>query len=94
MFLGWAWLDFTAVVIGWRIAKAVVLSYWGFIFVGLYGILLLLFMRKFFKIVNTEEQARILHRARYNWAYGYDENYHLHFIDFLYTQARQKQPQA
>lgn len=90
LFVLWAFLDFTAVILGYNVAKAVMLSYWGFVFVGLYTIGLVVVVRKFFGLVNTEEQIKVLHRARHNWAYGYDENYHLHFIDFLYTQSRKK----
>jgi hypothetical protein len=46
-------IDFTAVIYGYNITKAVLLSYWGFIFVGVYFIILVLVCVKFFKIINN-----------------------------------------
>lgn len=89
-FVLFCFVDQTAVVMGYNLTKAAMLSPWGYIFLGVYLLAVLLVIRKFFKTINTEDQAKIVYRAQNSWAYGYDENYHLHFIDFLYTEARQQ----
>jgi hypothetical protein len=64
--------DFTAVIYGYNITKAVLYSYWGFIFLGVYLIILIAIIVKFFRIINNEEQGKIIYRGKHSWAFGYD----------------------
>lgn len=65
-------IDLTAVIFGYNIAKAIMLSYWGIIFAAIYSIILVVMLTYFFRLINSDEQAKVLYRAREGWAYGYD----------------------
>ena len=71
-FIVYIFFDFTAVIYGYNITKAVLLNNWGFIFLCVYLIILIAIIVKFFRIVNNEEQAKIIYRGKYSWAFGYD----------------------
>lgn len=71
-FIMFFFIDLTAVIFGYNIAKAIMLSYWGIIFAAIYSIILVVMLTYFFRLINSDEQAKVLYRAREGWAYGYD----------------------
>lgn len=81
-------IDYTAVIFSYNLSKGIMMSNYGFISAIIYVLAVFFIILKFFRIVNHHRQAKVLYRADNVWAYGYDENYHLHFIDFIYSEAK------
>jgi hypothetical protein len=68
--------------------KATLLTNWGLVQTLVYLVIVGFVIWKYFKIINSPEQSKAVYRAKNDWAFGYDEYYHLHFIDFLYNEGR------
>jgi hypothetical protein len=81
-------VDLTAVVYSYNMTKAVLITNWGLIQAGIYLVIVGCAIWNYFKIINSAEQSMAVYRSKNSWAFGYDENYHLHFIDFLYNEGR------
>lgn len=81
-------VDYTAIIFSYNLTKGIMMSNYGIIPAIIYAFAVFVILLKFFRIVNHHRQVKVVYRADNVWAFGYDENYHLHFIDFLYTEAK------
>lgn len=50
----YTFIDYTAVILSYNLTKAALLSYWGFIFVGLYMVGIIVMVVYYFRIINSK----------------------------------------
>ena len=83
-------LDLSTVYLSVSICRILWDTYWGLIPLGVFIVIYVLVCRRYFGIINSQQQAYLTHRLQHSWAYYYDEKYHLYYIDFLYDEGSQK----
>lgn len=69
------------------ICRLVLYNIWCLFILFPYVILLFVFFKKVYSIVESEEQVKLVHRSQYTQLYLYDKNYHLNYIDHLYENV-------
>ena len=77
-------IDLTVIFISLSLTRILLNSYWIWFLIGAYLILIIVVLRKCFRLINASNQAHLDHRIKYSWVYCYDVQYHLYYIDFLY----------
>lgn len=78
------YFDITAILWSVSITRVILSSNWGYFIVGGYLVLLGFVTIVFYKFLNDKAQITHLYRVQNNWAYLYDENYHLAYIDYVF----------
>lgn len=78
------YLNFSLTVNTISLCRLVAYSPWSLLLLFPFSILYIYLCTRFYRLINSPKQTKLLYRSKYCTLYLYDQNYHINYIDYLY----------
>ena len=66
------YIDLTAVIWSISLSRILMATKWGYIFIGVYLLVIFVIVMVFYRYLNNKQQITHLYRIKNNWTYLYD----------------------